>query len=99
MNATQNNSKKYGNGTLILAIVLSAAAAIGTWETLRAPSQALAAPRYTQPDPLDAGVQRQTMIAEQKKTTAKIGELVTLLKSGKVKVIAVEEKDDKGKKK
>ena len=90
MNATQNNSKKYGKGTLILTIVLSAIFAIGAWETLRTPSRAFAAPKF---DPLDAGVQRQTQIAEQKTTNAKLGQILALLKSGKMKVIAVEEKD------
>ena len=89
MNAAQNNSKKYGKGTLIFTIILTAIAAIGGWETLRAPNRAFGAPKL---DPLDAGVQRQTQIAEQRTTNAKLSQIVALLKSGKMKVIAVEEK-------
>ena len=99
MNAAQNNSKKYGKGTLILTIVISAIVAIVAWETLRSPNLAFGAPKYTKPDPLDAGVQRQTQIAEQRTTNARLGEIVALLKSGQIKVIAVDEKDaKKGKK-
>lgn len=99
MNTTQNNSKKYSKGTLALTIVLSGIAAIGGWEILRAPRSAFAAPKYSKFNPLDAGVQRQTLIAEQKKTNAKLGELIALLKSGKMKIIAVKEKKNTKRKK
>ena len=99
MNVTKNNSKKYGKGTLILTIVISAIVAVGIWESIRSPNLAFGAPRYKKPDPLDAGVQRQNLLAEQKTTNAKLGEIITILKSGKMQVIAVDEKDAKKKSK
>lgn len=98
MNAAQNNSKKYGKGTLILAIVLSAIFAIGAWEALRTPSRAFAAAKYGIADPLDGGAQRQTQITEQKKTNTILRETLSLLKSGKMEVIIVgKKKGSKGK--
>lgn len=92
MSETQKNTKKYGKATLVLAIILSAAAAIGAWEAFRLPSQAVAATRHVKPDPLNAGVQRQAQLAEQKKTNTRLDEMLRLLKSGKLKFIAVEDK-------
>jgi len=80
-----NQTKKYTKATLILAMVASALVAMLAWETLRSPGQAVAAAKF---DPLDAGVQRQTQIREQQRTNARLEEIIRLLKSGKLRVVA-----------
>ena len=90
-------TKPLGNrAPIVISLVLSALLGVVLWEgaqhlTVKAEAAALLLP--------DPAAQRNAMLKAQKETNAKLGELLRLLKSGKLKVIVTSEKDTTGEQK
>ncbi len=84
-------TKSLGNrAPIVISLVLSALLGVVLWEgaqhlTVKAEAAALLLP--------DPAAQRNAMLKAQQETNAKLGELLRLLKSGKLKVIVTSEKD------
>ena len=71
----------------LLMLAAGAVVAVALWQVFFSPSDAAHAAK-----PLwDAAGQREVMVEETRKTNAKLDELLGLLRSGQVKVIAVQE--------